>query len=97
LLDGRQTGLKPATLSLSLDVERAGHDINFIAVTGAFALMNQRDLVTRSLKAPRLTRKIGMVTRSGQSLSSVAPAFADLLPGIVQTRDRTTLLRVVNG
>ena len=61
----------------------AGLGISVIPTT-AFALMNQRDLVTRSLKAPRLTRKIGMVTRSGQSLSSVALAFVELLPGIVQ-------------
>jgi DNA-binding transcriptional LysR family regulator len=84
-----QLGLavRPAHESTSLPIIgsliAAGLGISVIPTT-AFALMNQRDLVTRSLKAPRITRKIGVVTRSGQSLSSAALAFVDLLPGIVE-------------
>jgi LysR family carnitine catabolism transcriptional activator len=60
----------------------AGLGISVIPAT-AFALLDQRALVARPLKAPKVTRQIGIVTRSGHSLSSVALAFIDHLTKVV--------------
>jgi LysR family transcriptional regulator, carnitine catabolism transcriptional activator len=51
-----------------------------------FALLDEPALVTRSLKAPKLTRRLGIVTRAGQSQSSVAVAFLDELATVARTR-----------
>jgi LysR family transcriptional regulator, carnitine catabolism transcriptional activator len=83
-----QLGLevRPAHESTSLPIAgafvAAGLGISVIPAT-AFALLDQRALVARPLKAPKVTRQIGIVTRAGHSLSSVALAFVDHLAGVV--------------
>jgi len=61
----------------------AGLGISAIPAT-AFALLDQQALAARPLKAPNLTRQIGIVTRGGHSLSTVALAFVDHLAGLVR-------------
>jgi DNA-binding transcriptional LysR family regulator len=77
--------VRPAHESTSLPVIgaliAAGLGISVIP-SSAFGLMDQRALVTRPLGPPNLTRSIGLVTRTGQSLSRVTLSFIDHLAAV---------------